>query len=147
MRQWLHSGEVIKGRERIGEVESHFAGLRLGVGRRHACGDTLVVEWSTDYGDGCVYRNVTVADLHDGEAIRATDYWGEAFRSARLAAVARGSARHAVGRALAGSGGPSGGRLSACSGDAREHPLDSQSPHPAGLGGVPLASLPSSPPR
>jgi hypothetical protein len=46
MRQWPQSGEVINGRERISEVESHFEGLRLAVGRRHTCGDTLVVEWS-----------------------------------------------------------------------------------------------------
>ena len=50
-------------------MESHFKGLRLAVRRRHACGDTLVVEWSTDYGDGRVYRNVTVADLRNGQAI------------------------------------------------------------------------------
>ena len=81
MRQWPQSGEVINGRERIGEVESHFKGLRLGVGRRHACGDKLVVEWSTDYGDGRVYRNVTVADLRNGQAIRVTDYWGEPFEA------------------------------------------------------------------
>lgn len=80
-RQWPQSGEVINGRARIGEVESHFEGLRLGVGRRHRCGDTLVVEWSTDYGDGRVYRNVSVADLRDGEAIRVTDYWGEPFEA------------------------------------------------------------------
>jgi hypothetical protein len=78
-RQWPQSGEVIDGRARIGEVESHFEGLRLGVGRRHRLGDTLVVEWSTDYGDGRVYRNVTVAELRDGEAVRVTDYWGEPF--------------------------------------------------------------------
>jgi hypothetical protein len=78
-RQWPQSGEVIMGRARIGEVESHFEGLRLAVGRRHACGHTLVVEWSTDYGDGRIYRNVTVAELRDGRAIRVTDYWGEPF--------------------------------------------------------------------
>ena len=81
LRQWPQSGEVVTGRERIGEVESHFEGLRLAVGRRHACGDTLVVEWSTDYGDGRVYRNVSVADLRDGQAIRVTDYWGEPFEA------------------------------------------------------------------
>jgi hypothetical protein len=79
VRQWPQSGEVIKGRARIGEVESHFEGLRLGVGRRHRLGDTLMVEWSTDYGDGRVYRNVTVAELRDGEAVSVTDYWGEPF--------------------------------------------------------------------
>ncbi len=77
VRQWPQSGEFIEGRARIGEVESHFVGLRLGVGRRHALGDTIVVEWSTDYGDGRVYRNVSIAELGDGKAIRVTDYWGE----------------------------------------------------------------------
>ena len=79
VRQWPQSGEAIEGRTRIGEVESHFEGLRLGIGRRHECGDALVVEWSTDYGDGRVYRNVTVAELRDGQAVRVTDYWGEPF--------------------------------------------------------------------
>jgi SnoaL-like domain len=79
VRQWPQSGELIDGRARIGEVESHFEGLRLGVGRRHALGDTVVVEWSTDYGDGRVYRNVSIAELRDGKAIRVTDYWGEPF--------------------------------------------------------------------
>ena len=54
-------------------------GLKLGVGRRHVCGDTILVEWSTDYGDGRVYRNVTIAELRGEEAIRVTDYWGEPF--------------------------------------------------------------------
>jgi hypothetical protein len=79
VRQWPQSGERIDGRARIGEVEAHFTGLRLGVGRRHDLGDTIVVEWSTDYGDGRVYRNVSIAELRDGKAIRVTDYWGEPF--------------------------------------------------------------------
>ena len=73
VRQWPQSGE------RIGEVEGRFVGLRLGVGRRQVCGDTIVVEWSTDYGHGREYRNVTIARLHDGKAYRVTDYWGEPF--------------------------------------------------------------------
>jgi hypothetical protein len=79
VRQWPQSSERIDGRARIGEVEAHFVGLRLAVGRRHVCGDTIVVEWSTDYGDGRVYRNVSIVELHDGKAIRVTDYWGEPF--------------------------------------------------------------------
>jgi hypothetical protein len=79
VRQWPQSGELIRGRARIAEVESHFVGLRLAVGRRHACRNTLVVEWSNDYGDGRVYRNVSIAELRDGEAVRVTDYWGEPF--------------------------------------------------------------------
>ena len=79
VRQWPQSGEAVVGRERIAEVERHFEDLRLGVGRRHQCGDTIVVEWSTDYGDGRVYRNVSIAELKDGKAAKVTDYWGEPF--------------------------------------------------------------------
>jgi hypothetical protein len=79
VRQWPQSGERLDGRARIAEVEAHFVGLRLRVGRRHACGGTVVVEWSTDYGDGRVYRNVSIAELHGGKAVRVTDYWGEPF--------------------------------------------------------------------
>lgn len=79
MRQWPQSGELIDGRARIGEVESHFVGLRLGVGSRRFCSDTVVVEWSTDYRDGRVYRNISIAELQDGMAVRVTDYWGEPF--------------------------------------------------------------------
>lgn len=79
VRQWPQSGELIRGRARIAEVESHFVGLRLGVGRRYACGNTVVVEWSNDYGDGRIYRNVSVAEVRDGEAVAVTDYWGEPF--------------------------------------------------------------------
>ena len=79
VRQWPQSGELIRGRARIAEVESHFVGLRLGVGRRHACGNTVVVEWSNDYGDGRIYRNVSIAEVRDGEAVTVTDYWGEPF--------------------------------------------------------------------
>jgi ketosteroid isomerase-like protein len=79
VRQWPQSGELIRGRTRIAEVESHFVGLRLGVGRRYALGDTVVVEWSTDYGDGRIYRNVSIAELRNGTAVRVTDYWGEPF--------------------------------------------------------------------
>ena len=77
--QWPQSSDLIRDRTRIAEVESHFEGLRLGVERRLACGDILVVEWSADYGDGRVYRNVTIAELRDEKAIRVTDYWGEPF--------------------------------------------------------------------
>jgi ketosteroid isomerase-like protein len=80
VRQWPQSGERIVGRDRIAEVESHFGDLRLGVGRRLRSGDTVVVEWTTDYGDGRLYRNVSIAELRDGQAVTVTDYWGEPFR-------------------------------------------------------------------
>ena len=37
----------------------------------------MVVEWTCDYGDGRLYRNVTIGELEDGKAVRVTDYWGE----------------------------------------------------------------------
>lgn len=79
VRQWPQSGEMVDGRPRIDEVESHFEGLRLGVGRRVQLDNMVVVEWSTDYGDGRIYRNVSIAELADGKAVRVTDYWGEPF--------------------------------------------------------------------
>ena len=37
----------------------------------------LVVEWTFNYGDGRLYRNVSIAELRNCEAIAVTDYWGE----------------------------------------------------------------------
>ena len=51
--------------------------LTLEVGRRLHLEDTIVVEWTCNYGDGRLYRNVSIAELHNGEAITVTDYWGE----------------------------------------------------------------------
>jgi len=79
IRRWPQSGEILRGRQRIAEVESHFQGLKLGITRRYACGDVVVVEWSSDYGDGRVYRNVSIGEMKDGRVIRVTDYWGEPF--------------------------------------------------------------------
>ncbi|PYJ46787.1 MAG: hypothetical protein DME85_08875 [Verrucomicrobia bacterium] len=79
VRRWPQSGEILRGKARIAEVESHFQGLRLGVTRRHACGDVIVVEWNTNYGDGRVYRNVSIGELKHGKVVRVTDYWGEPF--------------------------------------------------------------------
>ena len=50
---------------------------RLEVGKRLEFEDVVVVEWTCDYGDGRLYRNVTIAELEDGRAVRVTDYWGE----------------------------------------------------------------------
>lgn len=79
VRRWPQSGEVIRGKTRIAQVESHFRTLKLAVTRRHSCGAVVVVEWNSDYGDGRVYRNVTIGELRQGEVVRVTDYWGEPF--------------------------------------------------------------------
>jgi hypothetical protein len=36
----------------------------------------VVVEWTSNYGDGRLYRSVSVVELEDGQAIRV-NYWGE----------------------------------------------------------------------
>src|SRR6266496_6537147 len=76
IRRWPQSGEILRGRQRIAEVESHFQGLKLGITRRHACGDVVVVEWSSDYGDDRVYRNVRIGEMKDERDIYMTDYLG-----------------------------------------------------------------------
>jgi hypothetical protein len=77
VRQWPQMGEAVHGRALVAEVEGNFPELTLEVGRRHQLGDVIVVEWTCDYGDGRLYRNVTIGELKDGEAVRVTDYWGE----------------------------------------------------------------------
>ncbi|MER6776687.1 MULTISPECIES: hypothetical protein [unclassified Streptomyces] len=77
-RQWPQMGEVVRGSKLIGEVEGNFPELTLEVGRRlRLDDDVIVVEWTCDYGDGRLYRNVTIAEVRDGRAVRVTDYWGE----------------------------------------------------------------------
>ena len=77
VRQWPQMGEIVRTRTLIGSVEGNFAELTLEVGRRLRLGDVLVVEWTCNYGDGRLYRNVSIGELENGEAVRVTDYWGE----------------------------------------------------------------------
>ncbi len=77
VRQWPQMGEIVRGRELIGAVEGNFEALTLEVGRRLRLDDIIVVEWSVNYGDGRIYRDVTIGELERGEAVRVTDYWGE----------------------------------------------------------------------
>jgi hypothetical protein len=79
VRRWPQSGEILRGKSRIAEVESHFQNRKLGVTRRHACGNVIVLEWNSDYGDGRIYRNVSIGEVQDGQVVRVTDYWGEPF--------------------------------------------------------------------
>lgn len=79
VREWPQMGEIVRSSKLIGEVEGGFPELTLAVGSRHRFGDFLVVEWSNDYGDGKIYRNVTIAEIKDGKAVRVTDYWGKPF--------------------------------------------------------------------
>src|SRR5919204_954323 len=75
MRQWPQSGELLQRRDphRRGGVPFR----RAAAGRRRAARRWRhrLVGWSTDDGDGRVYRNVSIAELRDAKAVRVTDYW------------------------------------------------------------------------
>ena len=77
VRQWPQMGEIVRTNSLIAEVEGNFPELTLEVGRRLWLNDVVVVEWTANYGDGRLYRNVTIGELQDGKAVRVTDYWGE----------------------------------------------------------------------
>jgi hypothetical protein len=79
VREWPQMGEAVGGLDLIGAVEGHFEEFRLAVGGRRHFGDFLLVEWSANYEDGAIYRNVTIAEIEDGKAVRVTDYWGKPF--------------------------------------------------------------------
>jgi hypothetical protein len=61
----------------LGPLPAWLDELTLEVGRRLQLDDVVVVEWTGNYGDGRLYRNVTIGELEDGHAVRVTDYWGE----------------------------------------------------------------------
>ena len=77
IRQWPQMEELVEGRELIASIEGTFEAVTLEVGRRLRLGDVVVVEWTINYGDDRLYRNVTIGELDHGEAIKVTDYWGE----------------------------------------------------------------------
>ena len=70
-------GKVVRSSRLIADIEDNFPELTLEVGRRLHLDDIVVVEWTCDYGDGRLYRNVTIGELEEGRAVRVTDYWGE----------------------------------------------------------------------
>ncbi len=75
IRQWPQMGEVVRSSRLIADIEGNFPELTLEVGRRLHLDDIVVVEWTCDYGDGRLYRNVTIGELEEGRAVRVTDYW------------------------------------------------------------------------
>ncbi len=77
VRQWPQMGEIVRSSKLVADVEGNFPELTLEVGRRLVLDDVIVVEWTCNYGDGRLYRNVTIGELENGEAVRVTDYWGE----------------------------------------------------------------------
>ena len=76
VRQWPQMNEIVRTSKLVADVEGNFPELTLAVGRRLQLDNTIVVEWTCNYGDGRLYRNVTIGELENGEAVRVTDYWG-----------------------------------------------------------------------
>src|SRR5438270_7438799 len=100
VRQWPQMDEIVRTSRLIAEVEGNFPELTLEVGRRLQLDDVVVVEWTGNYGDGRLYRNVTIGELEDGQAVRHR-LLGRAHRYARMAPAADRSTRHAGRRHLA----------------------------------------------
>ena len=66
VRQWPQMGEIVRSSKLVADVEGNFPELTLEVGRRLQLDDVVVVEWTCNYGDGRLYRNVTIGELEDG---------------------------------------------------------------------------------
>ena len=70
-------GEIVRTRQLIADVEGNFPELALEVGRRLHVGDVAASSGRCNYGDGRLYRSVTIGELEGGQVVRVTDYWGE----------------------------------------------------------------------
>jgi len=70
VRQWPQMGEIVRSRRLVADVEGNFPELTLEVGRRLHLKDVVVVEWTCNYGDGRLYRNVTIGELENEEVVR-----------------------------------------------------------------------------
>ena len=86
VRQWPQMGEIVRTSRLVADVEGNFPELTLEVGRRHACSTmSIVVEWTCNYGDGRLYRNVTIGELEDGRGRARHRLLGRADRDTRVA--------------------------------------------------------------
>ena len=63
VRQWPQMGEIVRTSRLVADVEGNFPELTLEVGRRLQLDDVVVVEWTCNYGDGRLYRNVTIVSI------------------------------------------------------------------------------------
>jgi hypothetical protein len=66
VRQWPQMGEIVRTSKLVADVEGNFPELTLEVGRRLKLDDVVVVEWTGNYGDGRLYRNVTIGEWRTG---------------------------------------------------------------------------------
>lgn len=80
VQRWPQSGEQMRGLDRILEATRRRSSIpRARVARVMEAGDFAVAEWSADYGDGKVWRNVSVFRFADDLISEETDYFGDPF--------------------------------------------------------------------
>lgn len=80
VQRWPQSGEVMRGLERILEATRRRSSVpRVRVAELVEAGDRVVAQWSANYGDGKVWRNVSLFRLRDGLIVEEIDYFGDPF--------------------------------------------------------------------
>lgn len=80
VQRWPQSGEVMHGLDKLLEATRRRSSKpRVLLASVIEAGDRVVAEWSADYGDGVVWRNVSVFRFLDGRIVEETDYFGEPF--------------------------------------------------------------------
>lgn len=80
VQRWPQSREVLRGLDRILETTRRRSSVpRVRVAELVEADDRVIAQWSADYGDGKVWRNVSLFRLGDGLMIEEIDYFGDPF--------------------------------------------------------------------
>ena len=80
VQRWPQSGEAMHGLDRILEATRRRSSVpRVLVSELVEAGDRVVAQWSADYGDGKVWRNVSLFRLAGGLIVEEVDYFGDPF--------------------------------------------------------------------
>jgi ketosteroid isomerase-like protein len=82
VQRWPQSGEVMRGLDRILDATRRRSSVpHVLVSELVEAGDRVVAQWSADYGDGKVWRNVSLFRLRDGLIVEEIDYFGDPFEA------------------------------------------------------------------
>lgn len=80
VQRWPQCGEAMRGLDRILEATRRRSSVpRVLVAELVEAGERVVAQWSADYGDGKVWRNVSLFRLVDGLIVEEIDYFGDPF--------------------------------------------------------------------
>jgi len=81
VEEWPQSGERIRGRDNIMEINRNYPGFPKVTPRRTmAGGDIVVTEVVLDY-NGEIYNGVSVFELKDDKIVKQTDYFAAPFEA------------------------------------------------------------------